>query len=385
MKKVLFSIFIIIHSVSIAQFVVEENDFPIVGDTVLYAIDSSFTDNLNNLDLVGDSLEWDFSELGVGREDTLLFVPPTSLQSGNIFASSDFGYRQNNFNFFMTVNQNSIKTIGMSTSISSIIDTTLLQDTTLFDSSLASSIPENAAFRYFNGGLYYLDLPAELGDHDDGTAEGAFSFFYGDTFQLDTVNLYIDSFRVKETVNYVSDVDGFGVLKLPYGDFYAIRQLVTYSRSYTIEAYFDALQVIPNSPITFYSWVATPFGGFNVNEKTYRFHAKDQVFPLVEINTDSAGTFNISKFQTRPSGSQVGINEYQTKKMYHISANNDLIFIQGDKKIMKVEIIDMSGKVIESVTEMKNTTYIPFYHKGIYIVKVYDSENHIQVVKIINY
>ena len=153
MKKLLLVLSTILYLQSFSQFVIEDNDFGAQGDTIFYGVDSSFTDDLDNINVFGDSVIWDFSQLSVAIEDTFLFQNPSQLLNGNYFSSSDFGYEGRLFNTFMSVNSNKVVIDGISNSLSGLIDTSLL------DSTLLSSIPENVAFKY-SGGLYFLNLPA---------------------------------------------------------------------------------------------------------------------------------------------------------------------------------------------------------------------------------
>lgn len=346
-----------------AQFEINDVDFATVGDSVIYAIDSSFTDDLNNLDIVGDSAEWDFSELGIANEDTVFFLNPADISGGASFSSATFGYRQGLLSTFMDVNVSDVSILGVSTALSAFIDTNLL-DTSFF----GGNIPTSATFKYKNGGLFYLDLPAEYGDSDGGTAEGSFTFYYGDSI----MGFYADSIRIKEDVTYDSEIDGAGVLKIPDGEYYAVRQNVWYTRTYSIGVgpypFIGYLDVLPNV--------------LRLTEHTYRFFGDYQKFPIVEINTDSAGTFNISRFQTQPPGSQVGVNEVLQTDNYTVRTFPTHFAIELNTSIVSFEVYNAVGQQLEEGNVSGNQFDVKRRTADLHIIKAVTNQGDVMIIKL---
>lgn len=360
MKKLLLVLSTILYLQSFSQFIIEDEDFGTQGDTIFYGVDSSFTDDLDNINIFGDSVIWDFSQLSVAFEDTSLFLKPSDLLNGNYFSSSDFGYEGPLFNSFVSVSSSEVVIDGISNSLSGLIDTSFL------DSTLLSSIPENVAFKY-GAGLHYLDLPASIGNFEEGEVEGNFSFYYGDSI----MGFPADSIQIRETVEFTSFIDGFGTIVLPDDNYYSIRQNIEYKRTYGVYVgvfifgFWSGFQpVLPDA--------------FSINEHTYRWFGENQKFPLVEINTDSAQTFLTSKFQTIPPGlntveadSVIALssisNLYDIK--LNISKTNKGLNINSDQLLEKISITDILGRSeLISGINSKNIE-INLEYNGVYIIQ----------------
>ena len=365
MKKLLIALSTILSTQAFSQYIIDENDFGVQGDEIIYGVDSLYADDLNNIGMIGDSLEWNFLDLGALFEDTVRFESPSTYS--NKFNGSDFAYNAPLFIQFMSVDMNEVRIDGLESPFSSLIDTGLL------DSTIVSNLPDELSFRYA-GGLPYIKLPAQLNDSDLETVNGSFTFYYGDTISIPGSGaVQVDSIRIRETVEYESYIEGEGIVVLPNGDYNAIKQFSKYRRSYSV----DVGTIVPILGIF---WVEDIFPiPFSITEINHRWLGKGHKFPLVEITTDSAQTFLNARYQTAPSGGQVSINE---KFNYNIkyTINNNLINVELKPNVKNVILSDITGKRL--LNSESSFTYA-FKERGMYFISYITSRGELITKKIL--
>lgn len=373
MKKVLLSIFAMSYLMANSQFVIDKDDFALQGDVVIYATDSSFSDNTGQLGIIGENVVWDYSTLLAFTVDTVFFQDPAIFSASSILTNATISYNQDVYQNFLKIESDEVTFAGYATLLSTLIDTALLPTGT--------NLPADVIFKYDKGGLPYINLNAQLNDTYNGKVTGQFNAFYGDSFNVPGLgNTYIDSFRINEEVTYDYVIDGSGVLILPDSlDFYVIRQNINYKKDYSMEILIN-LSPVPGFP--FWTWQAVPGVAFTIEERDYRFLGKWQKFPALEIAIEANGAFTRSKFQLPPHGSQVGItNNIDFDVNCYVS--NNRLNINSNEKINSVEIIDLTGKTLEIININNKNYSANFNHKGIYIVKLI-TENNVHSTKVIN-
>ena len=365
MKKILLSIFTLSFLMANSQFIIDKGDFANQGDVIIYATDSSFADNTDQLDISGDNVVWDYRSLIAFSLDTMYFQDPAIFDAANALPNATITYNQDVYQNFLEINSNEVKYAGYSTLLATLIDTSLLPSGT--------NLPSDVVFKYNNGGLPYVNLDAEVYDTDNGTVLGKFTAFYGDTFNIPGLgDTYIDSFRVNEDVTYEYEIDGNGVLILPDSlDFYVLRQNINYKKDYTVEILIN-LSPIPGFP--FWQWQAVPGIEFTIEERDYRFLGKYQKFPVLEIAIEANGAFTRSKYQLNPHGSQVSINK-NLELDFNCFVSNNTLNIYSTEKISSLEIMDLTGKIIESISVDNKSFSTDFNYKGIYIIRVITDNN----------
>ena len=381
MKRILIVFTTILSISSFAQFDIEASDFGTAGDTIIYNLDSAFTDNTDLKNTIGDSVIWDFSTLGSLLDDTVFFLNPSDLSGGSNFLNTDFGYSQNGLAIFMNVETNQARTKGISAVLSDFIDSSFV------DSSILANLPENLNFKYQDDGLFYLDLPAEMNDTESGTIEGYASFFYGDTFSFDTTaGLYVDSIRVLEEVTFDSEIDGFGTAIMPDDEYYVIRQKVTYDRTYTV----GGCTILPFLGCVWIDILELPVG---LNQTEYRWFGEGQKFPIADIIEDSSGTISILRFQGDPAGLTVE----EVDSISNLSIRNDLnsvfslekngnefIISLSTQKRFDISVFNIVGEEVYSEGDIKGKTKFSLNDKGIYLMTLQDENQNIQTIKITN-
>lgn len=369
MKKILFVFTTFFISDVFSQYTIEETDFPLLGDALLYAVDSNYSDPINNLDLIGDSISWNFLDLVYGDEIPLSFEDRLNFIGGNLFSKAKYGYAEGDFNYFMATTINAAKVLGVSTKLSQFVDTNF------FDSSLRENLPDDVVFKYDKGGLYYLDFPANMGDKSTGTSTGVFSFYFGDTLKFDTINVYVDSIRILENVDYNSKIDAFGTVIIPDGDYYAIRQNVTYKRNYTVEAGFQV-------PFIGFYWFDVPLPTeILINQQVYRWFGKHQKFPIIEVVSELSQNVMISRFQIKPSGSQVGVAE-QIATPFSLHIVDGVMQITTNVTAKYILITNSLGQVVKYKKPKSTTVNFNLIEKGVFYVSVFNADGSVSSKKV---
>lgn len=361
MKKLLLSIFTLSFFIANAQFIISESDFAVENDLILYATDSSFVDT-NLLQPTGQNATWDFTSLNSTSTDSTLFKNPSTLPDGSLFGGSNLAYNVAIFQYFIDKNATHINTVGFTGDILQFIDTSLIPNTNL---------PDKLAIRYEDDGLYYINLDAQYGDTESGSVHGDFTFHYGNTYNVPGLGpVYIDSVRINEDVTFDSEIDGSGTVQLNSGTYYAIRQNANYIKTYSV----DVRVRISTFPLI-YLWQGVPNVNFSINERNYRYFGVDQRFPIVEISREANGAFNISRFQTNITGpdtatyNHLGVydNLGNAPKTYISNGN---LHISSQEQLQRVEIIDISGKIVEDINAIGLEFNRKFNWEGLYIVRI---------------
>lgn len=258
-----------------AQITIDSTDMPIIGNTVILAIDTAAPGGLS----VGGTgaQTWDFSNLQVHNLDTLQFVDPASTTFTADFPNSNIAIE-------------GVQPVAYQT-----LDTTaLITDGYAGDDPFGAGLTVSASFVPTQK---VLDLPST-----DGSM---FSDTTGFDQVIETVSLQlpvpdVDSIRLVHNAWPTSVFDAYGDVTTPAGTYTTIRQLYTEPSSDSIFAYCS-------NPVGCNVFIATlPFGWSFVpsaltealvgvanptveTSYTYKWWAKGEDVPVAEVETDAPG------------------------------------------------------------------------------------------------
>jgi len=238
--------------------------------------------------------------------------------------------------------------------------------------------------QYNNGNLINLPItgavitfPSTMGTNFAGPWNGTL-------FGLDVSGfpLGLDSLKITRGTNTTSNIDGWGNVSTPFGTFASLRQIVI---AESIDTTWEKSTSTGNWTIISPSTIATlGLLGFPVTAISYdttrtaRWWTDDpnSKFPLVEMDYEANGTVNNVDWQK--STPTVGVQE-QAKAITGVSlypnpTTNDITIETSLNNTSRIEILDVTGKLIENIVfnKSKITISVSNYDSGIYFYNIYD-------------
>ena len=335
---VLFQLFCIVFMQSInAQITVGQNDMPSAGDTVYYG-----TSAISNFDPLqtGASFTWDFSDLTAlnNRSDTFLTIAQTPVIYNVVFnllianlacinqspPSFGGGITVTDYYDFYKKSSSGYKKIGFGASINGVY------------TPVKYDFPE----------LYYT-FPLNYADADSSVSS------YGMSIPS---NGYFG-----QTINRKFNVDGWGILIIPYGTFQVLRVKTTLNITDTI--YSETFQFGYNidRPIAYeYYWIANNLKG----------HA---------LKISKNGMANTAEFLDSLSYSNINISNIEPLIEVYPNPVNDKVYFNLNGEKYNIIITNMMGQVVFSATTSEKTTVIETSHytAGVYCAKIVNKSHYI--------
>ncbi len=246
MKRIvplLLFLFSITCSQVIAQIQITADDAPVVGDVFVQSADTSVT--LYSIGESGPNRVWDFRSLIANSSDTLRFIATEDAPKNDLFPDASFAGQIDSIYTFAQANDEGLYFLGI---VSDFFDV---------DTFFALRFDPNPRL---------LAYPT--------TSTTA----YVDTSKFDVTafsDIFSDSVRItQEEFNHVN-VDAFGTLRMPSGDFDVLRQermVIT----------FDTIEVLTNGV-----WFPIEQGVDTIF--TYEWLAKEAKGPVLTITTTASG------------------------------------------------------------------------------------------------
>ena len=331
MKKqlLIFSSFLVgIFSVN-AQITITSADVAIPVKTIYQSTDTLMTSGAI-VGSAGVSQTWNMTALTTGKVDTLTFMPywwapNVKFSTSNLVVKSGW-------------QQQYIYLINASTGLTSLGSAL----TTDFGSGFVTVNQINSVAEIL------MDFPGTYNTaYTNNFTTTTPAFHYGKMVSGFTV----DSIRMKSVVKKTVLVDAWGTLTTPLGTYNVIRSKETVIKHDTTDACILSLggwdpapgvKQISADSTTGYSWWANGVG-----------------FPLVTMNLDSAGALKqVQWLQTLPLA---GINEYTAKEnvtVYPNPAQNEINFGVDASKVSFIQILDITGRMVNSFTVSSNNSVI---------------------------
>ena len=380
MKKLFYSILLInliIFSLkSRAQIVIDSTDFPQAGDSYPLRTLGVASNLLVDLNVTGANSIWDFSFLNqeVGSQETIeyvtIFSTPFAYQ---FFFNNPILYPANRANYAISAPPLPIPPQAPIT-VNQIFNYYKLTANTFEMVGFGANINGVPTSNRYTPTDVIYELPLTFGDTSSSNSAYAISVpgfgYYGQRFER------------------INEVDGYGQIILPSGTYDAIRVKSVFTNRDTI--FYNDFNFglnLPPQTVTEYKWLA-----------------KGEGIPVLEINTRSGGGF--------PGGGGIGQEIISDLKYKEGVVSNNLVksktsinvFPNPVKKTenltleienaslenqdyLTLEIIDFKGKVVtyEQFNSKLGSFNISINHleSGVYFLRVIDNSNVITTKKIV--
>ena len=345
MKKTLLilSSFSFVITSAIAQITITSNDITIPTHLVYQSTDTLPTVSVGS---AGASQTWNMTALGQSTKDTLLFesyawAPNANYPTANLVvkqgSKSQFVYAISNSSSLSFLGNAGVANIG--------------------------GFPTN---------INQTDSPAEISVTYPYTYNSSFNnnyktkakFYYGQTIS----GYQIDSIREYSSVKKTAVVDAWGSLTTPLGTYNVIRSKETKITHDTVDAFVHLLLSWQNIQMTADSTT------------TYTFWANGVGFPLVTATMDSTG--NVKSVQWLTTLPALGINEYSSslnENVYPNPAQNEINFVADASKQKAIQLFDVAGRLINTVSilDEKTTISTSDFANGIYYYSIIGKDNSV--------
>jgi hypothetical protein len=333
------------------QITLSESDFPSAGDTVRFS-----TSMLTNNDPVstGQNYVWDYSSLVADsqfvREFTSIGFSPVQVSFG-LFAPTNY-----QASYFIPENALQLNQLGNFLPVS-------LSDARSYQRSLADSITKVGFSVQVNG----LDVAFPS---DTIETKYRFPMTYGQDFN--TVGYTVVDLNpaanliIKQHRNVHSIIDGYGQLSLPFGTFDVLRlkrEIVELDSIY--QSFFGAPGwFVPPVNISYeYEWIAQG--------------KKDALLKIVVRDANGQQQIQSIEYQDIYLGLDAGINENEIFTSVYPNPSTNEISIQCSRNMDKIQIFEMNGKIVKSISELNSFNSIIDISDltiGSYLVKVISKE-----------
>ncbi|MDQ3048659.1 MAG: T9SS type A sorting domain-containing protein [Bacteroidota bacterium] len=176
----------------------------------------------------------------------------------------------------------------------------------------------------------------------------------------------VDSFRQVSAVKKTVLIDAWGSLTTPLGTYSVLRVKETKVTNDTADAYLfgswmNGIQITADSS-TNYTWWANGIG-----------------FPLVTVRKDSSNS--VYEVQWLMSNPVAGVNEFSTEEaiIYPNPAQNELNFVLDTKEQVTIEVMDITGRKIRSVsvTGDRSVLNTSDFANGTYTYAIFGEQNQL--------
>lgn len=357
MKKVLLTVGGLVCALfSQAQITIEQNDFPMAGETLLNGRDTLVSSSIS-VGSGGASQTWDFSALQVYTLDTLDFADPMNVVNGDSFPNAFLALSQFGGYGFVEQNGNDVEIVGFSGSFMGFGSDLVVK---FDDPQKIISIPAN-----------YQDAFVDTSVLDVTISNNP------PVFEVPIPGVTVDSVRLKRTAITDSEIDGWGTVNGHKGSYDCLRQA---SEEYSE----DSIWIyIPNPSILGQGWVFPSFPGFFENPRItdqvrYNYITKELGYNYVSVVTDNQGEILYATFETVQDSCCVGVGEYSLSdyaKVYPNPAVNEITVVTGLNEIANFELFDLTGKMVMNRTVGATTKIsIDGLDKGIYLYRLSTEE-----------
>jgi hypothetical protein len=332
MKKII--LFLSITAMALAgrtQVTITSADFGSIGDVVFNGTDTSVS--AISPGAAGAGQTWDFRSLYAEFLDTIYFVDPASTPNGSDFPGSNLATSSEEGVAYLNKGGSDVKIEGIvgtfGTFATGVITYNPPQKSIIFPASMGSSF--TSPTKWTSTSYYPIGAPCPTGG---------------------TIN--VDSVRLVRHSDLAVNYDGWGNLRIPIGDFNALRAA---GIEYILDSIFvytsNTCPPFINSP----GWNFAPsaltaaYGYNNPNYdtiRTYSWYANGEKFAICGFTMRSNGQVAVASFKTDPltfgidpgNGSQITLRTFP-------NPTSDVV--QFDGKILPnstVTVFDSFGRMV---------------------------------------
>lgn len=333
MKKILPFLLIIFTLKTTAQISITSTNMPVSGDTgrVSLAAIASLTNPANtSYTMAGANFSWTFDSLKVTSQGMRLFQPSTNTPYFFYFLPPKYGEKTQD----SIPNLPAIPLGTVTLSFKNLYSFYRKNSTTSFNAEglgiTISGIPVGAT--YTDEDELYM-LPLTYGNRDSTT------------FKLSTPSTTLIPLVYKKSGYRITQVDGWGTVKTPYGSVNCIRVVTTqYSK--------DSVYV---------SSLPAPFNkfGFPNYVRSYQWLTPGEKIPFLEVSGNVTGTNNFTPTQVRYRDNVryfAGVEEMEKNlalALFPNPATSELNILVPQSEPLMLEICDASGRLVKK-EELQN-------------------------------
>jgi hypothetical protein len=323
-----------------AQITVTQADFPVIGNLVVRAVDDVTPVSPGN---PGLNQVWDFSNLVASRYDSMLYLSPQLVPGHEKYPEANMVYSllqgastsSYSYNF---INASALGRQWIGDETYSVIWATM---------TLSMHIKYTPA-------PYGLPLPIAYGNSSTQDFEMDW------IMAMNNAGVLLDSSRTIKHMNMSMLADASGTMITPGGSFEVLRVKETINSQDSTFSWSSGGWVFESDSV--YSWTQ------------YRWYANDlgEVGYYYADSKKDGGGFSFFTSET-----YVGIQDVTSKSEFSIYPNpaQESISIESNEQIVKVEILDLSGK-LRQVTNNKSCIDISMLSPGMYFVNTYSKRGH---------
>ncbi len=361
MKKALLFLFLAAFSTASAQIVINDTDFPTAGTSFWMADDNTVPAGLDLGTASSTPQTWDFSMLMTDTLYAVNFYDPATVDPNGDFPNANLAMNQFGGIGFAEFGSTDVQIIGIAADFGAALGLPVS-----FEATVAAEDP-----------LKIFEFPSSNGTSYTDTA--IFEFTLDATGLLPAIVTLLwnpDSIRVKRTMHSYANIDAEGVLTdVMANDHNVLRQ-------YIAETSIDSVWGLVSGV-----WSDAPsFPGMFDNPRVsmdtmYRFIGQEVGYIVAEIAVDGLGNPIDATFLSDPSQCCTGIEEIIASGQNVIYPNpaNDYIQVRTGGDIYRMELIDMSGKILQTtlITHDGQSVYLDGLADGLYIYRLLEENGRI--------
>lgn len=278
----------------------------------------------------GANLEWDFSTMNTHFIDTIEFLDPANTPYANIFPGANQCIQMGNAipYAYTVVSPDSLYVLGA-----------VIEDEG-FDDEIVSK---------FDPVQLLMLFPTTYGSTFEHTSAFSATLYFGQTVTLPGIPypVFVDSVKIKNQTHTDSEIDGWGLLKTPYGSFETLREKRT---EMTEDSLFAKSSDLGGMWIDITSWLGEDQKDTNL---IYSWLTKDvgfSVFELkVEPETGQANEATCLEIEGN-AGITTKMNRLVEPRVYPIPADDILHIDMETVNKSILNIYDLTGTLIARKT-----------------------------------
>jgi hypothetical protein len=345
LKPLLFSFLVGIYSISICQISIEKTDFMLLGDTARISIAGTTGIDVS---ITGPTAVWDYSQL-VATSQKL--INPKAISQGGFLVQFTFGniapakYSSNYYDSFGDIPFDAVAGFLPVNIEDYSIFTKITDDSVTYPGYSLRVDGNEVPFRSDTIEIPYY-FPMEFGNSHNCRAYSKIDF-----------NPYFDGIFIQYRQR-ATEVDGYGTLITPYGNFNAIRVKHTITEQDSL--YFDLSG--------FATWLP-------INQPTthiYEWWAKNEKVPVLTIETRMImGDETVTGVQYKDIylGLDASLSENELNFSIYPNPAIDKLTISGETNIEAIRIFNVSGREVNFYSGIQSNSIeftIDHLESGIY-------------------
>jgi len=352
MKTKLFTIALALASMNIsAQIIVTDVDLMSIGDIIYQAHDTVPAPSIS-IGNAGPNQTWDFSSLQEMETETIEVISPVGTLYASMHPTANLCIEMDNDLLYLDKTSNGVEMVGFGDLSVNMLMTPLPLTYNLTHQDGPNTIMDSV---FANPGLL---------DHS-----------FAPVISSNPLYDQIDSLKIKAVITSNFNVDAWGEVIIPLGNYDALR-----------------LKVEETTSTEFYTYCSTAgLGGgwfsaqafFPIETEIanrYQWWSNDPMFKfmLAELEVDSLDNVEAASFLIAPFTNSVSDLPTNNFNIYPIPATNNLTIDAQNNELTSLELVDVTGKLILEKEFTQSTNFdVSLIAKGMYFLNLETVEGKI--------